>query len=480
MTHDICTPLSAIISFAMLAGREKGNTELTNDYLSKIMISGNYLLGLISDILDMSRIESGKLTFDISDVDISEILFDVRTVMYTLAIEKKHKLTISMSQVIHETVRCDRRRLEQLLNNLLSNAVKFTPDGGIITLDISEEASKTDNISIYEIRVSDNGIGMSEEFKNKIFEPFERERKVTSNIQGTGLGMPITKNIVDAAGGTIKVNTKKGKGTEFIVRLPFPITEKGVNKPFPELSAFIAITDSKIREETCTALKKLGIHTDIENSITKQRQCTRYDIIATIPDRIAELKKGDTDTLYIAVTDSAQRSKIPCSLSHSVQICTVPILTYELRKIISSHFDLEDSKVRSTVKSSVLSGKRILLAEDVDINCCIVKTMLSPYGAEIETAENGAVALDMIKSHDKGYYDCIIMDIQMPIMDGYECSRAIRQLDNGYAPEVPIIAMTANVFSEDRNKAAEYGMNTFLTKPVSTKRLVETLTELLS
>lgn len=480
MTHDICTPLSAIISFAMLAGREKGNTELTNDYLSKIMISGNYLLGLISDILDMSRIESGKLTFDISDVDISEILFDIRTVMYTLAIEKKHKLTISMSQVIHETVRCDRRRLEQLLNNLLSNAIKFTPDGGIIMLDISEEASKTDNISIYEIRVSDNGIGMSEEFKNKIFEPFERERKVTSNIQGTGLGMPITKNIVDAAGGTIKVNTKKGKGTEFIVRLPFRIKEKGVNEPFPELSAFIAITDSKIREETCTALKKLGIHTDIENSITKQRQCTRYDIIATIPDRIAEFKKGDTDTLYIAVTDSAQRSKIPCSLSHSVQICTVPILTYELRKIISSHFNLEDSKVRSTVKSSVLSGKRILLAEDVDINCCIVKTMLSPYGAEIETAENGAVALDMIKSHDKGYYDCIIMDIQMPIMDGYECSRAIRQLDNGYAPDVPIIAMTANVFSEDRNKAAEYGINTFLTKPVSTKRLVETLTELLS
>lgn len=450
------------------------------DYLSKIMISGNYLLGLLSDILDMSRIESGKLTFDISDVDISEILFDIRTVMYTLAIEKKHKLTISMSQVIHETVRCDRRRLEQLLNNLLSNAIKFTPDGGIITLDISEEASKTDNISIYEIRVSDNGIGMSEEFKNKIFEPFERERKVTSNIQGTGLGMPITKNIVDAAGGTIKVNTKKGKGTEFIVRLPFHITEKGVNKPFPELSAFIAITDSKIREETCTALKKLGIHTDIENSITKQRQCTRYDIIATIPDRITEFEKGDTDTLYIAVTDSAQRSKIPCSLSHSVQICTVPILTYELRKIISSHFNLEDSKVSSTVKSSVLSGKRILLAEDVDINCCIVKTMLSPYGAEIETAENGAVALDMIKSHDKGYYDCIIMDIQMPIMDGYECSRAIRQLDNGYAPDVPIIAMTANVFSEDRNKAAEYGMNTFLTKPVSTKRLVETLTELLS
>lgn len=480
MSHDIRTPLSAIISFAMLAGREKGNTELTNDYLSKIMISGNYLLGLLSDILDMSRIESGKLTFDISDVDISEILFDIRTVMYTLAIEKKHKLTISMSQVIHETVRCDRRRLEQLLNNLLSNAIKFTPDGGIITLDISEEASKTDNISIYEIRVSDNGIGMSEEFKNKIFEPFERERKVTSNIQGTGLGMPITKNIVDAAGGTIKVNTKKGKGTEFIVRLPFPITEKGVNKPFPELSAFIAITDSKIREETCTALKKLGIHTDIENSITKQRQCTRYDIIATIPDRITEFEKGDTDTLYIAVTDSAQRSKIPCSLSHSVQICTVPILTYELRKIISSHFNLEDSKVSSTVKSSVLSGKRILLAEDVDINCCIVKTMLSPYGAEIETAENGAVALDMIKSHDKGYYDCIIMDIQVPIMDGYECSRAIRQLDNGYAPDVPIIAMTANVFSEDRNKAAEYGMNTFLTKPVSTKRLVETLTELLS
>lgn len=481
MSHDIRTPLSAIISFAMLAGNVSGNTELTNDYLSKITISGNYLLGLISDILDMSRIESGKLTFDISDVDISEVLFDIRTVMYMQAAEKKHELTISMSGVVHETVRCDRRRLEQLLNNLLSNAIKFTPDGGVISLCISEKKGGKDNVPIYEIRVKDNGIGMSEEFKDKIFEPFERERKVTSNIQGTGLGMPITKNIVDAAGGTIEVNTKEGEGTEFIVCLPFPISGTGVNKPFSELSAFIAITDSKIREETCTALNRLGIHTDTENSITKQHQYTRYEIIVTTPNRIAEFENVSENTLHIAVTDSAEYHEISCSMPHSVQICTVPILTYELRKIISSHIAPENAEESSrTVKSALLCGKRILLAEDVEINCRIVKTMLSPYGAEIDIAENGAVALDMIRSHDSSYYDCVIMDIQMPVMDGYECSHAIRHLENGYASDIPIIAMTANVFSEDRDKAVKCGMNAFLTKPVNTKQLVKTLTEVLS
>lgn len=486
ISHDIRTPLSAILSFAMLAGNESGNTELTNDYLSKIMISGNYLLGLISDILDMSRIESGKLTFNNSNVDISEVLYNIRTVINTQAAEKKQNLYVSMRGVVHENVYCDQYRLEQLFTNLLSNAVKFTQDGGDISLTVIEKTGDIPNIPTYEIRVKDNGLGMSEAFVEKIFEPFERERKVAGNIQGTGLGMPITKNIVEAVGGTITIDTKQGVGTEFIVTLPLSISKKKDIPAFIGFTALIVITDNNIAENAASALNKLGISCDIYDGQLKRRNDKRYDIILSDCYRASDAQKYITknkldDTLLIVATDNTMCMNTPDNTSYIGKICSVPFLTYELKKIIEDHSNCKTAEADSNgTDADILGSKRILLAEDVDVNCRIVKAMLSSYRVEIDTAENGIEALDMIKSHGEYYYDCVLMDILMPIMDGYECSRAIRQIKNDYASKIPIIAMTANIFSDDREKAARCGMNAFLTKPVNTKQLVETLIRVLS
>lgn len=486
VSHDIRTPISAIISFATLARNENYNSPIVNDYLSKIKISGDYLLGLISDILDMSSIESGKLTFNNSNVDISEVLYDIRTVMNTQAAEKKQKLTVSMRGVVHENVYCDQCRLEQLIINLLSNAVKFTQEGGDISLTVTEKAGKVANIPIYEICVKDNGIGMSEAFKEKIFEPFERERKVAGNIQGTGLGMPITKNIVEAVGGTITVNTKQGKGTEFIVDLPLSVRVKNNNSDLSGLTALIAVKDRDIAEDAAFVLNKLGISCDFDDGQLKYQNDKHYDIIISICDQADNIQKYITenkleDTLLIVACDNTQSLNAQQIAPYIGQICTVPFLTYELRKIIDNRpvCDTPETEGSETAED-ILKGKCILLAEDVEINCRIVKAMLSSYSVEIDTAENGIEALEKIKTQGEYYYDCLLMDILMPSMDGYECSRAIRQIKSDYASKIPIIAMTANIFSEDREKAAKCGMNAFLTKPVHTKQLVETLIRVLS
>lgn len=478
MSHDIRTPLSAIISFAQLASNEEGNTEITKDYLSKILISGNHLLGLISDILDMSRIESGKLTFNITDVDISEVLYDIRTVMECQAAEKRQKLTISMNGVIHETVRCDRSRLEQLFTNLLSNAVKFTQEGGDISLIVNEISGKADNIPVYEIRVKDNGIGMSEEFIGKIFEPFERERKVNGNIQGTGLGMPITKNIVDAAGGTIAVNTKQGKGTEFIVHLPFRIPDSHSDNRLPDIYALVDISAADIACQIIAALEKLGVKYDTASVADR-----KYDIFlvsADTAEKYSDCNIHRNSHICLILQKKYSGDAIQNMPSYVDSICTAPVLTYELRKIITSFCtDISGQKAKAEA-IKILGGKRILLVEDVKVNCRIITAMLAPYGLNIETAENGATALEMIKSHKDDYYDCAIMDIQMPVMDGYDCSCAIRNLENNRMSHIPIIAITANVFSEDRDRAAACGMNAFLTKPVHIKQLIEALTGVIS
>lgn len=478
MSHDIRTPLSAIISFAQLASNEEGNTEITKDYLSKILISGNHLLGLISDILDMSRIESGKLTFNITDVDISEVLYDIRTVMECQAAEKRQKLTISMNGVIHETVRCDRSRLEQLFTNLLSNAVKFTQEGGDISLIVNEISGKADNIPVYEIRVKDNGIGMSEEFIGKIFEPFERERKVNGNIQGTGLGMPITKNIVDAAGGTIAVNTKQGKGTEFIVHLPFRIPDSHSDQRLPDIYALVDISTADIACQIIATLEKLGVKYDTAS--VAGRKYNIFLVSADTAEKYSDCNIHRNSHICLILQEKYAGDAIQNMPSYVDSICTVPVLTYELRKIITSFCtDISGQKAKAEA-IKILGGKRILLVEDVKVNCRIITAMLAPYGLNIETAENGATALEMIKSHKDDYYDCVIMDIQMPVMDGYDCSCAIRNLENNRMSHIPIIAITANVFSEDRDRAAACGMNAFLTKPVHIKQLIEALTGVIS
>lgn len=495
ISHDIRTPLSAIIGFASLAANEEGNSAATKEYINKIITSGNQLLGLISDILDISVIESGRLTFNITNVDLSRLFYEIRTVISSIAAEKQQNLTISMHNVTHEIVRCDKHRFEQLIMNFLSNAIKFTHNGGNISLTLTETDDGKKGVPEYEIRVRDNGIGMSEEFTKKIFEPYEREM-TDKNIGGTGLGMPISKRIVDAAGGNITVKTKKGAGTEFIIKLQIEAVKGTENRYSGNrcLSALIINNNRSHSAQIAEALEKLGItycsYDKQDDSFTADRH---FDIIVSDADRVNKIAeyigKSDSDITYIVTTENQSDlslSKYPGAVKG---VCLIPLLTFDLKRILSEHCkgftdNFSDNNPGHCDEldnsSRTLSGKYILLAEDVEVNVQIVKAMLAKYNVNIEVAANGRKALEMFCRNPDYYYDIILMDLRMPLMDGFQCAKEIRNIRSEYAKTVPIIAMTASAFSEDVNKAKQCGMTAFLTKPVNSDELSRTLTQAVS
>ena len=371
MSHDIRTPMNAIIGFATLALDDIRDGKKVEDYLSKILSSSKHLLGLINDILDMSRIESGKVVLEEQETDLVTTLQELQSIMEGQAKERKLKLHVDYSNLRDRHVYCDKTRLNQVMFNLLANAVKFTSEGGSIWLTMSqlEPTYEVEDRAIYEIRVKDTGIGMDKAFIKHIFEPFERERTSTvSKIQGTGLGMAITKNIVDMMGGTIEVESQKGVGTEFIIRLELRL----------QAEARVANEDG-----------------------TKQHGHA---------EGVAEF-----------------------------------------------------------------AGKRLLLAEDNELNREIACMLLSKYGFVIDTAENGQEAVDLVAASAPDYYDLVLMDIQMPVMDGHEATRRIRNLKDKELAKVPVVAMTANAFDEDRKAAKECGMNGFISKPINMQEVVQAL-----
>ena len=371
MSHDIRTPMNAIIGFATLALDDIRDGKKVEDYLSKILSSSKHLLGLINDILDMSRIESGKVILEEQETDLVTTLQELQSIMEGQAKERKLKLHVDYSNLRDRHVYCDKTRLNQVMFNLLANAVKFTSEGGSIWLTMSqlEPTYEVEDRAIYEIRVKDTGIGMDKAFIKHIFEPFERERTSTvSKIQGTGLGMAITKNIVDMMGGTIEVESQKGVGTEFIIRLELRLQAEA----------------GAANEE---GAKQHG-HAE----------------------GVAEF-----------------------------------------------------------------AGKRLLLAEDNELNREIACMLLSKYGFVIDTAENGQEAVDLVAASAPDYYDLVLMDIQMPVMDGHEATRRIRNLKDKELAKVPVVAMTANAFDEDRKAAKECGMNGFISKPINMQEVVQAL-----
>ena len=371
MSHDIRTPMNAIIGFATLALDDIRDGKKVEDYLSKILSSSKHLLGLINDILDMSRIESGKVVLEEQETDLVTTLQELQSIMEGQAKERKLKLHVDYSNLRDRHVYCDKTRLNQVMFNLLANAVKFTSEGGSIWLTMSqlEPTYEVEDRAIYEIRVKDTGIGIGKEFIKHIFEPFERERTSTvSKIQGTGLGMAITKNIVDMMGGTIEVESQKGVGTEFIIRLELRL----------QAEAGVANEDG-----------------------TKQH-------------------------------------------GHAEGVVE-------------------------------FAGKRLLLAEDNELNREIACMLLSKYGFVIDTAENGQEAVDLVAASAPDYYDLVLMDIQMPVMDGHEATRRIRNLKDKELAKVPVVAMTANAFDEDRKAAKECGMNGFISKPINMQEVVQAL-----
>ncbi len=361
MSHDIRTPMNAIIGFATLAETHADEPDQVQDYLKKIMSASNHLLSLINDILDMSRIEGGKIRLEETPCNLSDMMQEVEDILQGDIESKQFDFGIEMDDVTDLDVMCDHLRLNQILLNLLSNSFKFTAPGGKIAVHVSQEPGETEDEPVYEFRVRDNGIGMSEEFVSRVFEPFERERTSTvSGIQGTGLGMSITKNIVDMMQGTITVDSEKNIGTEFVVRLPMRKTSAG---------------------------KRPG------------------------------------------------------------------------RRVLQK--DVE--------------GRRILLVEDNKLNREIASELLTEAGLYIEEAEDGSIAVDMLLAKEAGYYDLVLMDVQMPVMDGYEATKVIRALPDQELAQIPIVAMTANAFSEDRYMAIEAGMNAHVAKPIHVRELFETL-----
>ncbi len=376
MSHDIRTPMNAIVNFTELAQSSVGNKEQTADYLSKISVSSKHLLSLINDVLDMSRIESGMISLAEETINIAALIEDLQTIIQPAVAEKKQNFSVDFSKIENQNIITDKLRLNQILLNILSNAIKFTNEGGSISLNVSEEETKTENkqpqTSVYEFRIKDNGIGMSREFQKIIFDSFTRERTSTvSGIQGTGLGMAITKKIVDMLGGTIQVQSEEDHGSEFIVKLPCKISSE---------------------------------------------------------------KTEQTD---------------------------------------------KSGPAKDALVQADFSGKRVLLAEDNEMNQMIAVANLENAGFAVEVANDGVEALEKVSTNPAGYYDVILMDIQMPKMDGYEAARRIRALPEPEKASVPIVAVTANAFGEDCEAALKAGMNKHLAKPYDIPQIIQTIYSLL-
>ena len=504
MSHDIRTPMNAIIGFTTLALSNIDDTDRVKDYLAKTLASSNHLLSLINDVLDMSRIESGKIHLEEVEVNLSDVLHDLKTIVSGQIYAKQLELYMDAMDVTDEDVYCDKTRLNQILLNLLSNAIKFTPAGGTVSVRVRQLAGQVRGCGQYEFRIKDNGIDMSQEFAQKIFEPFERERTSTvSRIQGTGLGMAITKNIVDMMGGTIEVQTAQGKGTEFTVCVPMRAqTEQRPVEKITELEGLKALVvddDFNTCDSVTKMLVKVGMRAEWtlsgKEAVLRARQSIEmsdvyhaYIIDWRLPDmngievtRQIRSLHDDTPIIILTAYDWSD-IEVEAKAAGVTAFCSKPMFMSDLRETLMSALGQKPADAVQRLlpeKNADFKGKHILLVEDNELNREIAQEILQEYGFLVDTAENGAVAVEKVSTAAPGSYDLVLMDVQMPIMDGYTATRKIRALDDPARAKLPIIAMTANAFDEDRRNALESGMNGFLSKPIVIDDLVQELRKIL-
>ena len=504
MSHDIRTPMNAIIGFTTLALSNIDDTDRVKDYLGKTLASSNHLLSLINDVLDMSRIESGKIHLEEVEVNLSDVLHDLKTIVSGQIFAKQLELYMDVMDVTDEDVYCDKTRLNQILLNLLSNAIKFTPAGGTVSVRVRQLAGKVRGCGQYEFRIKDNGIGMSQEFAQKIFEPFERERTSTvSGIQGTGLGMAITKNIVDMMGGTIEVQTAQGKGTEFTVCVPMRAqTEQRPVEKITELEGLKALVvddDFNTCDSVTKMLVKVGMRAEWtlsgKEAVLRARQSIEmsdvyhaYIIDWRLPDmngievtRQIRSLHDDTPIIILTAYDWSD-IEVEAKAAGVTAFCAKPMFMSDLRETLMSALGQKSADAVQGLlpeKNADFKGKHILLVEDNALNREIAQEILREYGFLVDSAENGAVAVEKVSTAAPGSYDLVLMDVQMPIMDGYTATRKIRALDDPARAKLPILAMTANAFDEDRRNALESGMNGFLSKPIVIDDLMQELHKIL-
>ena len=510
MSHDIRTPMNAIIGFTTLAQASLDNKEKTREYLKKILASSNHLLSLINDILDMSRIESGKLHIEEKECAIPEIFRDMRNIIQSQMQSKQLNFFMDAVDVVDENIFCDKLHVNQVLLNLLSNAIKFTPPGGTVALTIRQKPSAPKGYGSYEICVRDTGIGMNEEFIKHIFEPFERERNTTvSGIQGTGLGMAITKNIIDTMGGTIEVQSEQGKGTKFTVNLDFRLqSELHAAERAEELEGLHAlVVDDNF--STCDSvtkmLKQIGMRSEWvlhgREAVLHAKQAHElgddyhaYIVDWFLPDlsglevvrQIRAIVGEDTPIIIVTAYDWRAFEE-EARAAGVTAFCNKPIFFSELRSVLMAAAAGNPERAQEGQKESLIplvkeqfQGTRLLLTEDNELNREIAEELLVDSGFVVETAEDGTIAVEKVKASEPGYYSLVLMDIQMPKMNGYDAAKAIRALQDPKLANIPIVAMTANAFEEDKKRALESGMNAHIAKPVDVKKLLEVLTDILS
>ncbi len=503
MSHDIRTPMNAIVGFTNLAITHIDHTEQVAEYLQKIKTSGNHLLSLINDILDMSHIESGKIHLDEKPCSLPDILHGLRNILQADIHAKQLELQFDTVDVWDEDIFCDQLRLNQVLLNLLSNAVKYTSAGGSVSMRITEKPGAPEGYANYEFCIKDNGIGMSEEFVEHIFEPFERERNSTiSKIQGTGLGMAITKNIVDMMNGTISVQSEQGVGTEFTVSFTFRLNSN-IKEPLviPELrhcKALVVDDDFNTCDSVSYMLGQLGMRAEwtlsgkeavlrTHQAVMRNTDYSVYIIDWLLPDMngvevTRRIRKEINSSAPIIILTAYDWADIETEAKEAgvTAFCSKPLFLSELSSCLQSVMRPETKgQADSTENYAVHHTGRILLAEDVEMNQEIAVAILENAGFTVDVADNGQIAADMVKQSEPGYYQAVLMDVQMPVMNGYEATQEIRNLKDSRLASIPIIAMTANAFTEDREAALKSGMNGHIAKPIDVQLLFETLDSVL-
>lgn len=499
MSHDIRTPMNAIIGFATIAVSHIDNKDQVRDCLQKVLSSSNHLLSLINDILDMSRIESGKVQIKEQECNVSEVMHNLVNIIQPQVKAKQLELFIDTFEVTNEDVIADSLKLNQVFINLLSNAVKYTPAGGMISFRIMQKTTFRHGYGDYVFIVKDNGIGMSHDFVEHIFEPFEREATATqSGIQGTGLGMAITKNIVEMMGGTISVESEIGKGSVFTVELSLKLQDVEKNaeqiKELEGLRALVVDDDFNICNSVSKMLKQIGMRSEWTTSgreaAYRARQAYEegdsyhtYIVDWQMPEtsgvetakKIRSVVGAEVPIIILTAydwTDIEEEAKA----AGITAFCAKPLFLSDLKSALLAANNLtgKDEGAASWTQAD-FSGKRVLLVEDIELNREIAQVILEESGFTVECAPDGTDAVEMVWKAEEFYYDAVLMDVQMPIMDGYEATRTIRALPRKDVKSLPIIAMTANALEEDKEAALMNGMNAHVSKPLDIEIFMEVL-----
>ena len=494
MSHDIRTPMNAIIGFTGLAENHADDSDRVKDYLGTIKQSSEHLLSLINDVLDMSRIESGKIKLNEKVESLAEILHGIRDIVLSEVRAKHHSLLCDASDVQDELIYCDKLYLSRVLLNLISNAIKYTPHGGTITVRIKQRPSLKPGCSVFEFRVKDNGIGMSEEFVKTIFDPFTREENSTvSGIQGTGLGMTITKNIVETMGGKISVASKKGVGTEFVVSLDFRLPHKtSSDAEVPELKGLRSLvvgSNDKACQHITALLQELGMRSERSVTCKEALRCTEDSLHREDPFKVYILDwqledlhgietarrirqcVGKDASIFILSDDDSDEVKKAAKEAGVTGFIPETLFLSDLKKaILKTCGKASSGQADKKEQAFPLKGKKILMVDDSKLNLKIGVLLLQEQGMIVDTALNGKMAVDMIREKGIGAYDFILMDVQMPVMDGYEATSILRKLPDG--DKLKIIAFSANAFEEDKEKSLKAGMNGHITKPLKIDELI--------